>query len=125
MKWISSQEVIALHDRILHALPGVEGMPDVGRAEALITRVHNRMYYEGIEDVFELAATYWVAIARGHIFNDGNKRTSIFITLAFLMRNGYLIRDDDTALEEMTVQVAMGKYTPSELAVFLKDRVEN
>lgn len=125
MKWISAQEVIALHDRILCVLPGVPGMPDAGRAEALISRVHNRMYYEGVEDVFELAATYWIAIARGHIFNDGNKRTSIFITVAFLMRNGYLIRDDDTSLEEMTVQVAMGKHTPEELAVFLKNRIEN
>lgn len=76
MIWVSAQEVIAFHDRILQHFLGVAGMSDPGRAEALIYRVQNRKHYEGITDVFERAATYWVAIARGHIFNDGNKRTA-------------------------------------------------
>ncbi|MRE87533.1 type II toxin-antitoxin system death-on-curing family toxin, partial [Klebsiella quasipneumoniae] len=84
MIWVSAQEVIAFHDRILQRFPGVAGMSDPGRAEALIYRVQNRKHYEGITDVFELAATYWVAIARGHIFNDGNKRTAFFVTMTFL-----------------------------------------
>lgn len=36
MIWVSAQEVIAFHDRILQRLPGVASMPDLGRAEALI-----------------------------------------------------------------------------------------
>lgn len=87
MMWVSAQEVITFHDRILQRLPGVTGMPDPGRAEALIYRVQKRTLYEGVTDIFELAATYWVAIARGHIFNDGNKRTAFFITITFLYRN--------------------------------------
>lgn len=59
MKWVSASEVIAFHDRILQHLPGVKGMSDPGRAEAIIYRVQNRFHYEGVNDIFELAATYW------------------------------------------------------------------
>ena len=93
MNWVSAKEVIAFHDRILKQLPGVAGMPEPGRAEALIYRVQNRTHYEGITDIYELAATYWIAISRGHIFNDGNKRTAFFVTMTFLYRNGIKIID--------------------------------
>lgn len=124
MKWVSAQEVIAFHDRILQRLPGIAGIPDPGRAEALIYRVQNRTHYEGVTDVFQLAATYWVAIARGHIFNDGNKRTAFFVTMTFLYRNGIRIRDTDNTLENLTVEAATGEKTADQLAQHLQNLVE-
>ncbi|HID9413501.1 TPA: type II toxin-antitoxin system death-on-curing family toxin [Proteus mirabilis] len=124
MIWVSAQEVIAFHDRILQRFPGVAGMPDPGRAEALIYRVQNRKHYEGITDLFELAATYWVAIARGHIFNDGNKRTAFFVTMTFLYRNGIRIRDTGNMLENLTVEAATGEKTVDQLAKHLQNLVE-
>ncbi|ASN87633.1 type II toxin-antitoxin system death-on-curing family toxin [Pectobacterium versatile] len=121
MNWVSAQEVIAFHDRILQRLPGVAGMPDPGRAEAIIYRVQNRTHYEGITDVFELAATYWVAVARGHIFNDGNKRTAFFVTMTFLYRNGVLVRDHDNTLENLTVEAATGAKNVDQLAQHLRN----
>lgn len=120
MKWISAQEVIAFHDRILRYLPGVAGMPDAGRADGIIYRVQNSAHYEGVNNIFELAATYWVAITRGHIFNDGNKRTSFFVTMAFLRRNGVLVLDEGTELEELTVQAATGEKTVEQLSAILR-----
>ncbi|WP_038911308.1 type II toxin-antitoxin system death-on-curing family toxin [Dickeya dadantii] len=124
MKWVSAQDVIDFHDRILQVLPGVAGMADPGRAEALIYRVQNRLYYEGVTELFELAATYWVTIARGHIFNDDNKRTAFFVTMIFLRRNGILIVDNDNSLEELTIKAATGECLVSELAEQLRKRVE-
>ncbi|MCL2895372.1 type II toxin-antitoxin system death-on-curing family toxin [Brenneria tiliae] len=125
MIWVSAQEVIAFHDRILQRLPGVAGIPDPGRAEALIYRVQNRTHYEGVTDVFELAATYWVAIARGHIFNDGNKRTAFFVTMVFLYRNGIRLPDTDNTLENLTVEAATGEKTVDQLVQHLRDLVDN
>ncbi|MEI7347618.1 type II toxin-antitoxin system death-on-curing family toxin [Dickeya chrysanthemi] len=124
MKWVSAQDVIDFHDRILQVLPGVVGMADPGRAEVLIYRVQNRLYYEGVTELFELAATYWVTIARGHIFNDGNKRTAFLVTMTFLRRNGILIVDNDNSLEELTIKAATGECLVSELAEQLRQRVE-
>lgn len=120
MIWVSAQEVIAFHERILQRLPGVTGIPDPGRAEGLIYRVQNRAHYEGVTDVYELAATYWVAIARGQIFNDGNKRTAFFVTMTFLYRNGINIRDHDNTLENLTVDAATGNKTVDQLAQHLR-----
>jgi len=120
MKWVSAQEVIAFHDRLLAVLPGIKGMPEPQRAEAIIYRVQNQLYYEGVEDIFVLAAIYLIAISRGHIFNDGNKRTAFFVTMVFLNRNGIAIRDEDNELEELTVSAATGDATTEIIAAVLR-----
>lgn len=120
MNWVSAKEVIAFHDRILKQLPGVAGMPEQGRAEALIYRVQNRTHYEGITDIYELAATYWIAISRVHIFNDGNKRTAFFVTMTFLYRNGIKIIDINDVLENLTVEAATGTKNSQQLAQYLR-----
>jgi len=120
MKWVSAQEVIAFHDRLLAVLPGIKGMPEPQRAEAIIYRVQNQLYYEGVEDIFVLAAIYLIAISRGRIFNDGNKRTAFFVTMVFLNRNGIAIRDEDNELEELTVSAATGDATTEVIAAVLR-----
>jgi len=120
MKWVSAQEVIAFHDRLLAVLPGIKGMPEPQRAEAIIYRVQNQLYYEGVEDIFVLAAIYLMAISRGHIFNDGNRRTAFFATMVFLNRNGIAIRDEDNELEELTVSAATGDATTEVIAAVLR-----
>jgi len=120
MKWVSAQEVIAFHDRLLAVLPGIKGMPEPQRAEAIIYRVQNQLYYEGVEDIFVLAAIYLIAISRGHIFNDGNRRTAFFVTMVFLNRNGIDIRDEDNELEELTVSAATGDATTEVIAAVLR-----
>lgn len=120
MKWVSAQEVIAFHDRLLAVLPGIKGMPEPQRAEAIIYRVQNQLYYEGVEDIFVLAAIYLIAISRGHIFNDGNRRIAFFVTMVFLNRNGIAIRDEDNELEELTVSAATGDATTEVIAAVLR-----
>ncbi|MFT4270159.1 MAG: type II toxin-antitoxin system death-on-curing family toxin [Pantoea sp.] len=127
MNHVSAEEVIALHDYILKhyagiaGIAGIAGMQDSGRAEAIVTRVMNRQYYEGVQDIFEIAATYWVAIARGHIFADANKRTSLNTTMLFLKRNNIKVYDRPE-LVELTVMAATGEadiaFLASQLRVF-------
>ncbi|WP_109398514.1 type II toxin-antitoxin system death-on-curing family toxin [Proteus faecis] len=120
MNWVSAKEVIAFHDKILKQLPSVAGMPDPERAEALIYQVQNRTHYEGITDSYELAVTYWIAISRGRIFNDGNKRTAFFVTMVFLYCNGIKIIDVDDVLENLTVDTATGAKNSQQLAQHLR-----
>ena len=120
MKWVSASEVIAFHDRILQHLPGVKGMSDPGRAEAIIYRVQNRFHYEGVNDILNWLQPIGSLSRVGTFFNDGNKRTAFFITMTFLARNGYLIADEDTRLEELTVLAATGEATVVVLADALR-----
>jgi len=114
MKLVSSQEVIEFHDRLILRDGGAPGMAEPGRADAIIHRVLNMHYYEGVTDVFDLAAVYLVAIARGHIFNDANKRTALFVAQLFLKRNGIEIIGSRLAFSEMqdiAIKAATGEYT--------------
>ena len=77
MRLVTAQEIIQIHDDILERLAGVKGMPDPGRAEAIISRVHHHILYEGITDLFEVAGVLMIAIAKGQIFNDCKERTAL------------------------------------------------
>jgi len=94
-------------------------MPDPGRAEALLYRVLNKHEYEGISDIWTLAAMHLLAISRGHIFNDGNKRTALFITLLFLKRNGISLPANADYVE-LTVAAAAGQLSLEEIALRLR-----
>ena len=88
MKHLTALQVIVCHDENVRRYGGLPGIVDAARIEALLARVRNHERYEGVTDVFELAALYCVAIARGHAFLDGNKRTALNCTWAFLKMNG-------------------------------------
>lgn len=122
MKLVSSQEVIAFHDRLVQAYGGLAGMADPWRAEAIIHRVLNMHHYSGVDDIYELAAIYLVAVSRGHIFNDGNKRTALFTTQVFLKRNGIHLQQNITeVLIDITLKAATGALPPQQLAQRLRD----
>ncbi|TBL58027.1 type II toxin-antitoxin system death-on-curing family toxin [Hafnia paralvei] len=114
MKLVSSQEVIEFHDRLISRDGGVPGMDESGRADAIIHRVLNMHHYECVTDIYDLAAVYLVAIARGHIFRDANKRTALFVAQVFLKRNGVQIISSRISFDEMqiiAVNAATGEYT--------------
>jgi len=61
--------------------------------------------YAGISDPFDIAVTLLISIAKGHIFNDGNKRTALMATLYFLFKNNIQLNKSNQ-LEEWTVAAA-------------------
>ena len=42
------------------------------------------MYYNQVDDLYEIAAWYGIAISKEHAFVDGNKRTGLAVMLTFL-----------------------------------------
>ncbi|HAW3297972.1 TPA: type II toxin-antitoxin system death-on-curing family toxin [Escherichia coli] len=119
MRHISPEELIALHDANISRYGGLQGMSDPGRAEAIIGRVQARVAYEEITDLFEVSATYLVTTARGHIFNDANKRTALNSALLFLRRNGVQVFDSPE-LADLTVGAATGEISVSSVADTLR-----
>lgn len=85
-----------------------------------MARVENRVAYETIEDVFELAACYACCIAVGHAFNDGNKRTAFKAMDTCLTVNGIELDFDTMEAGEMMVKVAQGIVNEKELAEWLR-----
>lgn len=75
-----------------------------------------------IDDIFDLAAAYAVAIAAGHVFNDGKKRTS-FETINFcLVTNGVQIAWDTSETGDTIIKVAQGLIDQETLAQWLRSK---
>jgi len=99
--------VITTHDEIISQIGGLPGLGSGGRAgiESALGRIENHAAYAGLDDVFGIASMYAVAIAQGHVFTDGNKRTGLTCALAYLEQQGIQIQRT-SALEELMVDIA-------------------
>lgn len=111
---LKAREIIHLHDRAIQKYGGLAGIASPGKIEALIARVKNHSLYEGLEDLHSLAAMYCIAIARGHAFVDGNKRTALNASVLFLLRNGIRLHSV-RGLDDIVVKVATGELGWTEL----------
>jgi death-on-curing protein len=61
---IDAKRAMDIHDLILRNEPGLHGDHGIGPLEGALARVESRMNYEHLDDVFEIAAMYAVALLR-------------------------------------------------------------
>lgn len=115
---IYAETVVAIHDAILATEPGLHGGHGIGPLEGALGRITSAIQYDNLDDVYEIAALYAVAIARGHVFNDANKRTALVTALTYLATQGIEVRRSGD-LEEIMVDVAQGKINQKELGGLL------
>ena len=114
--------VITIHDEILN--PGeLVGMAGDKSLDGALARVENRLNYGLLSDVFDLAAAYAIAIARGHCFNDGNKRTAYRVMQTCLDLHGMNFPRDEAEIGPVIILAAQGKIDEGELAHWLRQRL--
>ena len=110
-----------LHDAVLN--PGeLAGRARDKSLDAALARVDNRLSYGMINDVFDLAAAYAMAIARGHCFNDGNKRTAFRVMDACFVLNGIAMSWNTEEIGQIIIRCAQGAMEDGNLADWLRAR---
>lgn len=112
--------VVTVHDEIIKEFGGLSGFAGggIGGVEAALNRVETHAHYAGLDDVLGVAAMYTVALARGHVFNDANKRTGLTCALTYLAQQGIKV-DRSPLLEDLTVMVAEGTLDHDDFAWIL------
>lgn len=121
MNWVllTPDLVEAIHDEVLN--PGeMQGRVRDKSLEAALARVDNRIAYGMIFDIYDLAAAYAIAVARGHCFNDGNKRTAFRVMNAVLALNGIQITWDTIDVGQTIIRCAQGLLEEPDLADWLR-----
>lgn len=118
-KWILKVVVLAAHDEQLAEHGGHEGLRDDGLLESALARPINRYSY-GEADIFDLAAAYAYGLIKNHPFLDGNKRTSLTVSLGFLLLNGFKVTENEAARLAVWLSLAEGKLSEAELAAWLR-----
>ena len=104
MSLIHTTFVIVVHDEIfLQTGVGRVGC-HVDKLESVLNRIDQQMYYSDVNDIFEIAAWFGIAISKGHAFVDGNKRTGLAVMLTYLEIQGITIQEH-TGLDDLMVDI--------------------
>jgi death-on-curing protein len=118
---LNVDQVIALQDGII-ASNELQGLAKDKSLDAVLDRVHNRLRFGFITDVYDLAACYATFIAKGHCFNDANKRTATADLFYILAINDIEIDFTDLTLAQWIIDVATDQKSEVELATWLRDK---
>jgi death-on-curing protein len=115
----SVEEIVRLHDEVIN--PGeLQGLARGKSLEGALSRIDFRITYGVIQDEFDLAATYAIALAQGYVFNDANKRTAYMCMHTCLTLNHIRMTFSDDAAGGIIIKVAQGHMDESELATWLR-----
>jgi death-on-curing protein len=119
-KWLTYDEVIAVHSRQLRRFGGAAGMRDDGLLRSAIERPINKWHYEQAE-LPELAAAYAFGLAKNRAFVDGNKRIAFMSMMLFLRRNDAKFAPDQAHATRIIMSLAAGEVSEESLARWIRD----
>jgi len=119
-KWITYDQVIALHSRQLRRFGGASGLRDDGMLRSALERPVNKWQYEQ-SALDELAAAYAFGLAKNHAFVDGNKRIAFMTMMAFLRRNGVRFAPEPAQATTIMLALAAGEVSEQSLARWIRD----
>lgn len=118
-EWLTRQDVIALHERLLAEHGGAAAIRDENLLNSALARPQNLAAY-GDPDLFDMAAATMAGIIRNHPFVDGNKRTGFMAGYVFLGVNGHRLTAPQPEVVRIIVALAAGELEEAELAAWLR-----
>lgn len=121
MIYLSVEQVLFLHDRLIEETGGQHGVRDLGGLQSALARPQAVFAdTEFYPDVFSKAAVLLDGLTRNHPFLDGNKRISIATAALFLELNGYRVTTTNDDLEEFTMHVTTMKPGLDQIAEWFR-----
>ena len=123
-RWVEENAVLAIHDRQLAEHGGADSIRDQAAIGSTLARPMNLAAY-GNPDAADLAAAYIHGLAKNHPFIDGNKRTAWVTARVFLADNGWTLNFTPLDAIQAMEGVAAGRIGKSQLANWLRTRLQN
>lgn len=116
MIWISAEDILLIHSRVIEGSGGLDGLRDSAGLEAAIaapmqTFDGQELYPSDIEKIARLG----FGLASNHAFVDGNKRISAMMTQLLLKWNGYDLTLRTGELADMFIAIADGTSNGKDL----------
>lgn len=125
MIWVSVDDVIMIHSRIIQATGGIDGLRDLPGLEAAIAAPLQSF---GGQDLFptdvEKIARIGYGLAANHVFLDGNKRIGAMMVQLLLKWNGYRLQLRQGELADMFIAIADGTKNGDDLLQWIRTRIE-
>ena len=125
MIWVTADDVIMIHSRVIGASGGLDGLRDRAGLEAAAAAP---MQSFGGEDLFPTAlekiARLGFGLASNHAFLDGNKRIGAMMTQLLLKWNGYELVLAKGELADMFISIADGQDGEQELLRWINTHIK-
>ena len=118
-RWVDRRALELLHDESLATHGGAGGLRDEGLFESALARPLHLAAY-GSPDVWDLAATYGIGLAKNHPFVDGNKRTAFLAVGMFLVLNGWRLTAPQADATLTMLAIASGQMDETTFARWLR-----
>lgn len=124
MIWVSADDVVALHSKIIKKTGGIDGVRDSSGLEAAVAAPLQSFggedfYPTTIDKIARLA----YGLAANHAFIDGNKRIGALMTQLLLQWNGYRLVLNRGELADMFIAIADGSAGEIELLDWINKRI--
>lgn len=125
IRFLAVADVLLIHENTIHHEGGMAGLRDPGLLESAVLMPQQQFGGEYLHPgLAEMAAAYLFHIAQNHAFHDGNKRTAVMAALIFLDANGVTRLPAPDELERMTLAIAAGEATKSQLIEWMRVQLD-
>ena len=125
MIWITTDDVIQIHSRVIQRSGGMDGLRDRASLEAAVSAP---MQSFGGQDLYpttvEKIARLGYGLASNHAFVDGNKRIGAMMTQLLLKWNGFQMSLCSGELADMFIAIADGSAKESDLLAWIQGHLE-
>ncbi len=126
MRYLTLQEVLALHADLIASSGGSAGLRDMGRLQSALAQP--MATFDGVElyaDISAKAGALGFALIKGHPFIDGNKRIGHAAMEVFLVLNGFEVVASVDEQEDVILSVASSALSSDAFTEWLRKRVQS
>ena len=125
MNWISSFELLVIHEKVIDETGGNKGVLNFGNLKASVSRPFAAFGdQELFPDLTAKVAAQIHAISSYHPFVDGNKRTALVAADVCLRLNGYRLTNS-ADVEPFFWSIARGERSAEDIETWLKNQAKN
>ena len=120
VQFLSVDEALRIHERVLEQFGGRPGVRDLGLLESALFRPQTGCY----EDLVTMASALFESLFFNHAFQDGNEQIAFFAADVFLRLNGWRLEvDADAAVDFIRQLNADGQSQRAALLPLLRKSI--
>lgn len=125
MIWITKEQILKIHSRIIEATGGLDGVRDIdGLESALSAPMQSVDKIPLYPSELEKIARIGFGLASNHAFIDGNKRIGAMTVQLLLKWNGYNLKLKQGELSDMFISIAAGETKYDDLLLWIKEHIK-
>lgn len=122
--YITYQDIIDINlwcQKIVeHSIMPTEGIREYNLLKSIPESIKQSFAGEELyPTVYDKGTHLWFSLSQYHCFADGNKRTALVTTIAYLMLNGFEFEISNDDLYKTCIELASGKLNRQEVSRYL------